>query len=114
MQLVRNRLPYSMDEARTKVQQLTDWKYHVAKRPWLVFGLVAFIAYTAVPRKQPKVRSVAATDDGETRQAVAKASILSMLFSTAITFALKTGSGLLAQRLTQVLEARSGGNPRPF
>ena len=106
MQLVRNRLPYSMDEARTRVHQWTDWKYHASKRPWLVFAAVALVAYAIVPRKSPKRVAAPAVDGEEASKTVAKASIASMLMSTIVTFALKTGSGLLAQRLTQVLESR--------
>lgn len=106
MQVVRNRLPYSMDEARTKVHQLTDWKYHASKRPWLVFAVVALVAYFIVPRKPAKRVAAPAVDAEEAGKTVAKASLASMLMSTIVTFALKTGSGLLAQRLTQVLEAR--------
>lgn len=114
MQLVRNRLPYSMDEARTKVHQLTDWKYHAAKRPGLVFGLVALVAYAVVPRRRAKPQATSAGDADEAKKTVAKASVASMLLSTLVTFAFKTGSGILAQRLTQALEARSSQKGRPF
>lgn len=112
MRYIRNGLPAHMYEARAEVRQLTDWKYHVGKHPWLTFGVVAAAGYVAVPYKRPKPESatisMAELEDG-TRVAIrespgkttAKASLASMLVSTVTTFALRAGTGLLAQKLSQ-------------
>lgn len=112
MRFIRNGLPAHVYEARTEVRQMTDWKYHAGKHPWLIFGVVAAAGYMAVPYKRPKPESatlsMAHLEDGtpvairETPgKTTAKASLASMLVSTVTTFALRTGTGLLAQRLSQ-------------
>lgn len=111
MRFIRNGLPAHVYEARTEVRQLTDWKYHAAQHPWLIFGVVAAAGYLVVPYKRPKPESatisMAQLEDGtpvairETPgKTTAKASLASMLVSTVTTFALRTGTGLLAQRLS--------------
>lgn len=117
MRFIRNGLPAHMYQARAEVRQLTDWKYHARRHPWMTFGLVAAAAYAAVPVKRPKPETVnlsmAELEDGtriavreKPEKTVAKASLASMLVSTVTTFALKTGTGLLAQKLSQTLDSR--------
>ncbi|WP_164100751.1 hypothetical protein [Candidatus Laterigemmans baculatus] len=112
MRSIRNTLPARMYEARSEVRQMTDWKHQAGKHPWLVFGAVAAAGYFVVPYKRPKAESatlsMAQLEDGtpvairETPgKTTAKASLASMLVSTITTFALRTGTGLLAQKLSQ-------------
>ena len=80
--------------------------------PGCCLAQVAAAGYLVVPYKRPKPESatlsMAQLEDGtpvaireSPGKTTAKASLASMLVSTITTFALRTGSGLLMQKLSQ-------------
>ncbi|WP_182869531.1 hypothetical protein [Stieleria mannarensis] len=52
MSEIRTELPYDVDDARRRVRQLSDWKYHMARHPLPVLAVAAGIGYLLVPKKQ--------------------------------------------------------------
>tara|TARA_R110002049_G_scaffold305056_1_gene501028 strand:+ start:76351 stop:76722 length:372 start_codon:yes stop_codon:yes gene_type:complete len=116
MQTIRSDLPIQMDNAREKVNNLTDWKYYVRSYPAIVVPVVAALAYALVPtRKSEPSDQVAYLDreDGIQRvrlvqDQIPKKSIVSGLVSAALTLALRSGSTLATRRISQMLH-----NPEP-
>ncbi|EMI53925.1 hypothetical protein [Rhodopirellula sallentina] len=52
MREIRSELPYDVDDARERVKQLSDWKYHVSRRPLAVMAATAVLGYLVVPAKR--------------------------------------------------------------
>ncbi|QEG02758.1 hypothetical protein Mal15_68790 [Stieleria maiorica] len=51
MSEIRTELPYDVDDARRRVRQLSDWKYHLARHPLPVLAVAVGIGYLLVPKK---------------------------------------------------------------
>lgn len=103
MQEIRSDLPYDVDMARQQVRQMTDWKYQFRKHPLAIMTTVAIAGYLLVPqsRKQPEV--IIRNSDGKsaTEAKAAKRGLLSGLVAAAATMALKSGTSMLTQHLSQ-------------
>jgi len=52
MREIRSELPYEVDEARARVKQLSDWRYHMAKRPLVIMAAATVVGYLIVPNKR--------------------------------------------------------------
>ncbi len=52
MREIRSELPYDVDDARERVKQLSDWKYHMSRRPVAVMATAAVVGYLFVPAKR--------------------------------------------------------------
>ncbi|QDV40351.1 hypothetical protein Enr13x_01570 [Stieleria neptunia] len=48
---IRTELPYDVDDARMRVRELTDWKYHMARHPLPLLAVAAGAGYLLVPSK---------------------------------------------------------------
>ncbi len=53
MREIRSELPYDVDDARARVKQLSDWKYHVSRRPIAIAAAAAVVGYLLVARPPP-------------------------------------------------------------
>lgn len=49
---IRTELPYNADVARARVQQLTDWKYHLSRHPVPILAAAVVAGYLIVPHKR--------------------------------------------------------------
>src|SRR5690606_13658744 len=52
MREIRSELPYDVDDARARVKQLSDWRYHVAQRPIAIAAAAAVAGYLLVPPRR--------------------------------------------------------------
>ncbi len=52
MREIRSELPYDVDDARQRVKQLSDWKYHMARHPWPILAAATVLGYMLVPGKR--------------------------------------------------------------
>ncbi|WP_404305405.1 hypothetical protein [Neorhodopirellula lusitana] len=101
MQAIRNELPYDADAARARVQELTDWKYHMRKHPWPLLAAAAVAGYLLVPSKQP-VR-VTHDSDRPSSQPPAdapKKSMLGGVVGALATLAIKQGTTIATRKLS--------------
>ncbi|TWU01709.1 hypothetical protein [Neorhodopirellula pilleata] len=103
MQQIRSDLPYDVDMARQQVRQMTDWKYQFRQHPVAVMATVAIAGYLLVPQSRKRseviVRNVGGNSTTEAK--AAKRGLLSGLVAAAATMALRSGTSLFAQHLSQ-------------
>ncbi len=59
---IRTDLPYSADVARARVQQLTDWRYHLSRHPLPIVAAAVVAGYLLVPRKRVPDRVIVHRD----------------------------------------------------
>ncbi len=105
MQQIRCDLPYDVDRARQQVRQLTDWKYQFRKHPIAIMTTVAIAGYLLVPQSRKQQEVIIRNSDGKstTETKAAKRGLLGGLVAAAATMALKSGTSMLTQRLSQSL-----------
>lgn len=111
---IRNELPVSADIARHRVQQLTDWKYHMSKRPLPFLAIAAAAGYLLVPSKRVPERVVihpSAMNPGVTQpeqSAPAKKGVVGGIAGAVATIALKQMTSIAAAQLSTLLTQRNG------
>lgn len=111
MQAIRTELPSGMEEARESASNLTDWKHYVRSYPEVVLPIVAAAAFSLVPPSRKAAASKVAYVDGEegirkvrlVSEDIPKKSIISGVVSSLLALALRHGSSLAAQQLSQML-----------
>ncbi len=108
---IRTELPYEVDEARARVRQLSDWKYHVARRPLPILAAAAVLGYLAVPAKRTPERIVISGDSigGGARDrspAPAKRGLVGGIAGALATMAIRQGTSLAADQLSRFLSKR--------
>lgn len=112
MQQIRSELPYDVDMARQQVRQMTDWKYQFRQHPVAIMAAVAIAGYMLVPQSRKSseviVRNVDGSSTAETK--AAKRGLLSGLVAAAATMAMKSGTSMLTQHLSQSF-MRSASRP---
>ena len=63
MREIRSELPYDVDDARARVKQLSDWKYHVSRRPIAIAAAAAVVGYLLVPSRRSSTSTVVVQQD---------------------------------------------------
>lgn len=134
MQSIRMELPGDMQQVRTEVNNLTDWKYYVRTYPHYVLPVVAVAAYAMVPKSHhassshshhlsPSAREE--KEKQERDEEVQQSSMLAGLTSAALTMATRSLLTVATRYGTQYLTQRFGngdsfmssggsaGSPRP-
>lgn len=104
---IRTELPYNADDARIRVKQLTDWKYHVSKHPLPILAATAFVGYLLVPSKQKAERIVVERHSQELAPtAPAKKGIVGGIVGLVATLAMKQASTYAANEISNLLSRR--------
>ncbi len=104
MQVVRNELPYAMDDARDELKKLGDWKHYVRKFPVAALACTAAVAYMAVPQKP--ARTVTKSPESEE---VPKASIVGSLIGAATAMAIRSGTSFAVRQIGSSFSQSRGG-----
>ena len=114
---IRTDLPYDVDDARSQLRELTDWKHHLRSHPVMILGTIAAISFLVVPSGSGK-RSGA--NHGSPHHpsrgddyVPAKKSIFAGLISAAATMALRSGATFAQRQLMQKFLDRSASMKRP-
>lgn len=63
MRVIRSELPYDVDDARARVKQLSDWRYHVSRRPIAIAAAAAVAGYLLVPARRTPASTVVVQQD---------------------------------------------------
>lgn len=105
---IRTDLPYEVDEARHRVKQLTDWKYHLSRHPLPVLGAAAVVGFLAVPSKSTPSRIVVRRDAGELTAPPAKRGLLGGIAGAVATMMLRQASAIAANQVSSLLSKRGG------
>lgn len=105
MQQIRSELPHDVDAARQQVRRLTDWRYQFRKHPAAIMTAAAVIGYVVVPHARKEREIIVRTNDGdrERQPKPAQKGLIGGMVAAAATMALKSGTSMLAQRLSQSL-----------
>lgn len=103
MSQIRSDLPYDVDDARQQVRRWTDWRYQFGKHPAAIMTAAAVVGYLVVPQVRREREIIVRTEHGERRQelAPAKKGLVGGVVAAAATMALKSGTSMLAQHLSQ-------------
>lgn len=103
MQTIRTQLPYDADNARAHMQELTDWKYHMRKRPWPVLAAVAIGGYLLIPAKREDRVIVHSGTDSASQAPAAKKGMLGGIMGALATLAIKQGTSIATRQLSNSL-----------
>ncbi|QDT01837.1 hypothetical protein K227x_02060 [Rubripirellula lacrimiformis] len=105
MSEIRSELPCDVDDARQRVRQLSDWKYHVAKRPLPVLAIAAVAGYLLMPAKRPVDRVVIRREgDAEVAATPAKRSVVGGIVGALGTIAARQATAYATARISQMLQ----------
>ncbi|TWU35324.1 hypothetical protein Q31b_54200 [Novipirellula aureliae] len=108
MSEIRCDLPYDVDDARERVKQLTDWKYHFARRPLPILAAVAIAGYLIVPSRKREQSTIVLHHTGsEQVRALAKRGVMSGIVAAAGTMILRQAVSLAADHFTHKLKQGS-------
>ncbi len=113
MQEIRNELPYDVDDARQRVRQLSDWKYHLRRRPLPILLAGAVAGYVLVPSKRTKPQVIVHRDGDASGQVPAKRSLLGGIAGAAATLLTKQAAALAANQVSAWLAKERPALP-PF
>ncbi len=102
---IRTELPYSADQARARVQQLTDWKYHMSRHPLPMLAVAAAIGYVLIPSKSAPSQIVVHRSGNEP-VAPAKKGLVGGVFAALATLAMKQAASLAVSHVSTLLEKR--------
>ncbi|MCM2371656.1 hypothetical protein [Aporhodopirellula aestuarii] len=108
MREIRSELPYDVDDARERVKQLSDWKYHMSRRPLAVMGAAAVIGYLLVPAKRSPTPTVIHQAGYEPPAAPAKRGILGGIAGAVATMLLKQATTIAANQISSKFSAGPG------
>ncbi|MCS7465495.1 hypothetical protein NZK35_02280 [Stieleria sp. ICT_E10.1] len=109
---IRTELPYDVDDARMRVRELTDWKYHMARHPLPLLAVAAGVGFLLVPSKSKPVpepiviRQDAhgnATQECGVQPAPARRGFVGGLLSAVTSVAIKQLSTIATNQISQLL-----------
>lgn len=107
---IRTELPYNVDDARSRVRQLTDWKYHLSRHPLPILASTVVAGYLLVPSQRTPERIVAGRDlagvASETLQPATRGWLGSIL-GTVATLAVRQASAVAVSQVIQLLSKRA-------
>ncbi|MFG0267046.1 MAG: hypothetical protein ACF8AM_18130 [Rhodopirellula sp. JB055] len=106
---IRTELPYEVDDARVRVRQLTDWKYHMSRHPLPILAGVAAIGFLIVPSKRAPERIVIreAPRNSGVAPEPAKKGLMAGIAGTVMTLAIRQASTVAAHQINRILTNRS-------
>ncbi len=96
MQEIRSELPYDVDDARERIKQLSDWRYHMSRHAMPILVAVAVAGFLIVPRKRSPTSITVHHEPGAAPAAPAKRGLLGGIAGAALTMLLKQGASLAA------------------
>ncbi|QDT11946.1 hypothetical protein [Planctomycetes bacterium K23_9] len=111
MREIRTELPYSADQARIRVKQLTDWKYHLSRHPIPIVAATVFAGYLLAPSIRGSDQSPQRAHHAEQpavrrRVKPAKKGILGGIVGTLATLAMKHAATIAADQVSNAISRR--------
>ncbi len=101
MQEIRTELPYDVDEARERVKQLSDWKYHMSRNSIPILVAAAIAGYLIIPRKRASSSAfMVHREHAEARAAPAKRGLIGGIAGAAATMILRQAASVAVNQLT--------------
>ncbi len=107
MRAIRTELPYDVDDARQRVKQLSDWRYHMARRPLPILAAAMVVGYWLVPAKQKQRDTVVVHHDGAMQPSEpAKRGMLGGIAGAVATMLIKQATTAAANHFTHAFSAK--------
>lgn len=103
---IRTELPYDVDEARQRVRQLTDWKYHLSRHPLPLLGAAAVVGFFLVPSKQSQARVIIHRDVSRTDPEPATRGMMGGIAAAVVTMAVRHATTMAANRISSLIAKR--------
>ncbi|TWT65032.1 hypothetical protein [Allorhodopirellula solitaria] len=114
MREIRSDLPYDVDDARARVKQLSDWKYHVSQRPFAVAAAAAVVGYLIVPAKQSSASTVVVQQDrAGAIDTPSEKGMFAGIAGTLVTLLARQALRVATNQVVGAMSARSGASPSP-
>ena len=106
MQEIRTQLPYDVDVARQSARELSDWRYHMGRYPWLLAGAAVVVGYAMVPHRKKSEVKVIHHDLGkqggeDLRPQPAKRGLIGGIGGAIATMVMKQVATLIAHQVSQ-------------
>lgn len=102
MESIRSHLPYDVDDARSELKQLTDWKYYVRKLPMTAVAAGVVAGYLLMPAKSTR-RRTSESSQPQLKEEVAESSFAAGLLGSVAAMALRTATTIAVRQATQTL-----------
>lgn len=103
MQAIRCELPYDADAARARIQELTDWKYHMRRHPLPILGVAALVGYLLVPAKRQEQVVIHRESHDVGAPPVPKKSLLGGIVGALSALAIKQGTTIATRHLSDAI-----------
>ncbi|WP_047813670.1 hypothetical protein [Rhodopirellula islandica] len=106
---IRTELPYEVDDARVRVRQLTDWKYHMSRHPLPILAGVAALGFLIVPNRRRPDRIIIreSSRPEQTSPEPAKKGLMAGIAGTVMTLAIRQASTVAAHQINRILTNRT-------
>ncbi|WP_372725063.1 hypothetical protein [Novipirellula sp.] len=107
MREIRTDLPYDVDDARQRVKQLSDWRYHMSRRPLPILAAAMVVGYWLVPAKQKQRDTVVVHHEGVSQpSAPAKRGMLGGIAGAVATLLLRQATTMAASHFTNAFSSK--------
>lgn len=114
MREIRSELPYDVDDARARVKQLSDWRYHVSRRPVAIAAAAAVVGYLLVPaRRSPPSTIVVQQDHSGKIDTPAEKGMFAGIAGTVATLLVRQAVRMATNQIVGAISTRSGAPSSP-
>lgn len=114
MREIRSELPYDVDDARARVKQLSDWRYHVSRRPLAIAAVAAVAGYLLVPSRQSPTSTIVVQQDrpGKVDTPTQKG-VFAGITGTVATLLVRQAVRMATNQFVGAMSARNGFHSSP-
>ncbi|EMI17435.1 hypothetical protein RMSM_05664 [Rhodopirellula maiorica SM1] len=107
MREIRTDLPYDVDDARQRVKQLSDWRYHMSRRPLPILAAAVVVGYWLVPAKHKQRDTVVVHHEAAAQPSEpAKKGMLGGIAAAVAAMALRQATSMAANHFTKALSSK--------
>ena len=121
MARVRSHLANDVGEVVEQAKELTDWRRHVRRHPWLCAGAAAALGFMVVPARRPQylerhdgshLRAAMAQSSGERPKSRRARGTMQALGNLAAGLAVKSLMSVATNQLQNIVVSRANHPPR--
>ncbi len=107
MQEIRTELPYAVDDARERVKQLSDWKYHMSQHPLPIIVAAVAAGFVIIPKKRSRDTVVIRSESASTSDLPAQRGMLGGIAGAVMTLLMRQAVSLAVSQVTNKFSATS-------
>ncbi|GAA5505841.1 hypothetical protein [Novipirellula caenicola] len=107
MREIRTDLPYDVDDARQRVKQLSDWRYHMSRRPLPILAAAMVFGYWLVPAKHKQRDTVVVHHEAAAQPSTpAKRGMLGGIAGAVATLLLRQATTVAANHFSKAISSK--------